>query len=1218
MKKKDFFVSYNKEDNVWAKWVAGTLEESGYSVYLQAWDIEHGDDFIDQMNKFLESSKGYIPIISNNFLNSNYCKKELSTAFNKHLEGIGYEFKPIRVEDVLLGTLYKTTVYVDIFNLDEIEAKKNLLNGVNVTNNPRKKGAFPGKNETKNQLLETENTVPFPGEAQSVKKNHKNTPVGQIKIRDILILEKEKNRRGDLFNRLVCDVFHALGFGEPRYNVQKSGREIDLILQHRTENRFAIVESKALSSKVGGDDINKFVGVFDVEKGKYKANGSSVIGYFISKSGFTETAILQEEERKNAQSSRDELVLLGPTEIVRELIQGNMLCSLESAISKIHINNLDLCKNVDLIACEQGWVWVLYYSSLPKQTATHFAFVHADGNTLLSNISETLISKSNSLDVAFSKLTYLNPSAKNKLNQRDAKDAYFKYLENELGEIQFEGMPTDKDAGSVKVNLENIFVPLGFNFKTDLINSEDLSDNKTDIVGVLERSSKAAILAKPGGGKSTLIRRIALAYAFPERRLKVDDSLPDNNWFPIYIRCRDLGDDAIKSILEIIGSIACRAEITKFNNEFNELIENELQMGTALLLIDGLDEISSENYRFRFVNQLRTFVATYPKIHLVLTSRVAGFRTVAGTLASYCEQYTIADFNNEQISSLSLKWHRAVMGDTGNPEDESEKVCNIIFNDPRIVILAENPLLLTTLLFVKRWVGYLPTKKCQLYAEMIKLLLVTWNAVAHERLDIEEAEPQLAFVAYSMTLQGSQSITKDALERYINEARRLLPELLSYTNISASRFIDQVEERSNLLIQVGLDENEKGQLVPSYEFSHLSFQEYLTAKSIAEEWVTGSNSSTTLDILKLHINEEHWKEVVPLSAVLMARNAKVVVEFLVDQCNDIINGNVKGIKMNDVNKLAPFHLANCIAAEVSISPELLEKAIVAVVKCKKVIDNLRTPYNPIGARDIYAVILKGKYSDIFKETIRKILFEGLYDSYLYEFMNAWTEISKSISDTKPDLHLILCLLESNEKEMQISGALQMMLFAFENISNSRNAVKIEHETINKSIIENIYSYITKMIQIDDEICIYSASWSISWSGYEELNIIPQKFVLPIARRLIQLWTRSSISGDLRRMISWGIFSICSPNFQKEDFNDIEELDSTIKKFLKLPENDFDFSAAFTLAVLMESLKEKDAKKLLSMSKHNMRFGLRSKTSKFLNSRGFDIDESSRKKTPKTK
>ena len=39
-----------------------------------------------------------------------------------------------------------------------------------------------------------------------------------------------------------------------------------MVLRHRTERRVAIVESKAWKQKVGGSEINKFVGAFGVEK----------------------------------------------------------------------------------------------------------------------------------------------------------------------------------------------------------------------------------------------------------------------------------------------------------------------------------------------------------------------------------------------------------------------------------------------------------------------------------------------------------------------------------------------------------------------------------------------------------------------------------------------------------------------------------------------------------------------------------------------------------------------------------------------------------------------------------------------------------------------------------------------------------------------------------------------------------------------------------------
>ena len=36
----DFFISYNHKDEQWATWIAKTLEDSGYTTIIQAWDFK--------------------------------------------------------------------------------------------------------------------------------------------------------------------------------------------------------------------------------------------------------------------------------------------------------------------------------------------------------------------------------------------------------------------------------------------------------------------------------------------------------------------------------------------------------------------------------------------------------------------------------------------------------------------------------------------------------------------------------------------------------------------------------------------------------------------------------------------------------------------------------------------------------------------------------------------------------------------------------------------------------------------------------------------------------------------------------------------------------------------------------------------------------------------------------------------------------------------------
>ncbi|MEI6758347.1 MAG: restriction endonuclease [Chlorobium sp.] len=125
----------------------------------------------------------------------------------------------------------------------------------------------------------------------------------------IRILEKDTNRRGDLFGRLMADLFVALGYEQPRINIHKSGRELDLSADHRLETRRAIGECKATQDTIGGAVLNKFIGVVDAEYNDERP----VTGYFISLAGFTEAAIEQEKKRK-----RTKIITLTGAQVIDE------------------------------------------------------------------------------------------------------------------------------------------------------------------------------------------------------------------------------------------------------------------------------------------------------------------------------------------------------------------------------------------------------------------------------------------------------------------------------------------------------------------------------------------------------------------------------------------------------------------------------------------------------------------------------------------------------------------------------------------------------------------------------------------------------------------------------------------------------------------------------------------------------------------------------------
>jgi hypothetical protein len=526
-------------------------------------------------------------------------------------------------------------------------------------------------------------------------------------IANIRILEKEANKRGDLFNRLMKDLFLTLGYDNPRFNIHKSGREIDIQAAHRTESKRMIAECKATKAKIGGDDINKFVGALDAEKRKYP--DIPVEGYFISLSGFTETAI---EQEKDAGDKR--VILLDGNRVIDELIRGNIIVTpikaMEQAVhcAAKHGGKLKADDSFELLAHDMGWIWVVYF--MKNKQKTHFALVHADGEAIAPEPAQAIINSDKSVGGILHQLEYLPPPEHpSSIEDRviEAREKYLKYLESECGDITLEGMPADQEVGPRRLNLENIFVPLHLEASVEKEpvshaspseippmqlseEEEDPKEQERQPVGkVLSSCNRLAILAAPGGGKTTLIKRLAVAYAFPDRRSLSDDKLPDRSWLPLFIRCRQLGERVSSPIKDILSSIASRAEMDELKDAFALLVNRALRSGDVLLLVDGLDEISNESDRVGFVTQLRTFLATYSNVNIVVTSREAGFRIVGGALSAQCGHYKVADFDDNDITRLTLAWHKEVMGDKSEVREEAEKLAKTICESDRIRQLAK-------------------------------------------------------------------------------------------------------------------------------------------------------------------------------------------------------------------------------------------------------------------------------------------------------------------------------------------------------------------------------------------------------------------------------------------------------------------------------------------------------------------------------------------------
>lgn len=154
MANRDFFISYTGTDKKWAEWVGWALEDNGYSVFLQAWDIAAGRNFILEMDRAAQESERTIAVMSRSYLASTYAQPEWAQSFAKDPTGSHGLVVPVRVESCNFEGILKPVVWIDLVDTDETQALQRLLEGVKRERaKPASPPPFPGMEEHEPQFL---------------------------------------------------------------------------------------------------------------------------------------------------------------------------------------------------------------------------------------------------------------------------------------------------------------------------------------------------------------------------------------------------------------------------------------------------------------------------------------------------------------------------------------------------------------------------------------------------------------------------------------------------------------------------------------------------------------------------------------------------------------------------------------------------------------------------------------------------------------------------------------------------------------------------------------------------------------------------------------------------------------------------------------------------------------------------------------------------------
>ena len=526
------------------------------------------------------------------------------------------------------------------------------------------------------------------------------------------------------------------------------------------------------------------------------------------------------------------------------------------------------------------------------------AIAEGDGNIALGERSAMVDGSVNNSNInTGTQITIIGqPNSRHTLSGDEAKRLYLNNLISLYQHLRLQGIR----AGSqpLSVSLEKVYISLTAVDKNIgkrwIEKNEAPRDNDVlSITEALKVYRRLVIIGDPGCGKTTLLSYLALTYSranlnendLVQQRLGIDE----NDCLPILLALRNLGGYIRK--LPDVGKDGPTLLLDYLNEYFKNqniplpesFFETQLENGKAIILLDGMDELPDVKERQRIARLIEKFVVRYSDCRYVITSREVGYEG-ASRLGTDFGLAKVRDFSPSEVRQFVHDWTYVIettLAKEESPEivriaeEQSKRLIDSIERNRRVSELAVNPLLLTVIALVHRYRAQLPERRSELYEEAVEVLLGHWDdakgGILNESNDIgmimDGGDRRSLLEPIAFYLQENKQ-----REIETNELHALL--LPAFNDITGSHqkaikatgvFLRLIGERSGLLIERGLG---------SYGFAHLTFQEYLAARALADR-------KDLINYTEKILSDPWWREVVLLLAgYLSTQGKKRVSEFI--------------------------------------------------------------------------------------------------------------------------------------------------------------------------------------------------------------------------------------------------------------------------------------------------------------------------------------------------
>jgi hypothetical protein len=304
------------------------------------------------------------------------------------------------------------------------------------------------------------------------------------------------------------------------------------------------------------------------------------------------------------------------------------------------------------------------------------------------------------------------------------------------------------------------------------------------------------------------------------------------------IKLREFVDDGREFAYSLKGYLE---QYWRLSNAETQLV---LKQGRALVLLDGLDEVTGEDGK-NITKQIKRFARIYPQVQIIVTCRTQSQESRFERF-DYVE---VADFNEAQVRAFAEHWFKAVVRDESAGLAKAQEFLEQLFLEENKPIreLAITPILLSLTCAVFHHTGKFYSKRSQLYQEGLELLLEQWDKSReierdeiYQDLSVERKLELLSYLAVKKFEQPQYVLFEQAeIEGYIAE-------FLGIGQRDSRAVLRAIEAQHGLLI-------ERSRKV--WSFSHLTFQEYCTACYI------GTSYLKLEELINESFEKERYREV---------------------------------------------------------------------------------------------------------------------------------------------------------------------------------------------------------------------------------------------------------------------------------------------------------------------------------------------------------------------